>query len=146
MQILYCLPAVSHTLSLVNDKVWHLHCVKSVRIWSYSGPYFPAFGLNNSKYGHFSRSVIFITTYHFPAISCQGYIPSIVAGVVSIRSCPPEVFLGKDVLKICSKFTEEHPCRSMISMKCQSNFTEITRRHRYSPVNLLLIFNDFSNY
>ena len=26
-------------------------CVKSVRIRSYSGPYFPAFGLNNSEYG-----------------------------------------------------------------------------------------------
>ena len=24
----------------------------------------------------------------------------------------PEVFLGKGVLKICSKFTEEHPCLS----------------------------------
>ena len=38
----------------------NVHCVKSVRIWSYSGPYFPAFGLNtdqnNSEYGHFSRS------------------------------------------------------------------------------------------
>ena len=32
------------------------HCVKSVRILSYSGPYFPAFGLNNSEYGHFLRS------------------------------------------------------------------------------------------
>ena len=38
-----------------------IHCVKSVRIWSYSGPYFPAFELrenmdqNNSEYGHFSR-------------------------------------------------------------------------------------------
>ena len=33
--------------------------VKSVRIRSYSGPYFPVFelntGQNNSKYGHFSR-------------------------------------------------------------------------------------------
>ena len=26
------------------------HCVKSVRIWSYSGPYFPAFGLNTERY------------------------------------------------------------------------------------------------
>ena len=55
-----------------------LHCVKSVRIRSYSGPYFPAYGQNterygvsqlylvqmrenadqnNSEYGHFSRSV-----------------------------------------------------------------------------------------
>ena len=36
------------------------HCVKSVRIRSYSGSYFPAFGLNtgqnNSECGHFSRS------------------------------------------------------------------------------------------
>ena len=52
------------------------HCIKSVRIWGYSGPHFPAFGLNkeryrispysfqmwknadqnNSEYGHFSRS------------------------------------------------------------------------------------------
>ena len=34
--------------------------MKSVGIRSYSGPYFPAFGLNadqnNSKYGHFLRS------------------------------------------------------------------------------------------
>ena len=41
----------------------HYHCVKSVRIRSYSGPDFPAFGLktdqNNSKYGHFKRSVFF---------------------------------------------------------------------------------------
>ena len=49
------------------------YCVKSVRIWSFSGPYFPAFGLNqgeihsvrmrenteqkNSQYAHFSRSL-----------------------------------------------------------------------------------------
>ena len=33
------------------------------------------------------------------------------------RSSHPEVFLRKDVLKICSRFTEEHPCRSVISVK-----------------------------
>ena len=27
------------------------HCVKSVRIRSFSGPYFPAFGLNTERYG-----------------------------------------------------------------------------------------------
>ena len=26
------------------------HCVKIVRIWIYSGPYFPAFGLNTERY------------------------------------------------------------------------------------------------
>ena len=29
----------------------HFHCVKSVRIRSFSGPYFPAFGLNTERYG-----------------------------------------------------------------------------------------------
>ena len=30
------------------------------------------------------------------------------------RSSPSEVFLGKTVLKICSKCTGEHPCLSSI--------------------------------
>ena len=56
------------------------------------------------------------------------------------RSSPSEVFLGKGVLKICNKFTGEHPCRSVISIKLQSNFFEIALRHGCSPVNLLHIF------
>ena len=56
------------------------------------------------------------------------------------RSSHPELFLRKGVLKICSKFTGEHPCRSVILMKLQSNLIEIALRHGCSPVNLLLIF------
>ena len=37
-----------------------------------------------------------------------------------LLSSHPEVFLGKGVLKICSKFTGEHPCRSAISIKLQN--------------------------
>ena len=33
------------------------------------------------------------------------------------RSSPSEVFLREGVVKICSKFTGEHPCRSAISIK-----------------------------
>ena len=33
------------------------------------------------------------------------------------ESSHPQVFLRKGVLKICSKFTGEHPCRSVISVK-----------------------------
>ena len=33
------------------------------------------------------------------------------------RSSPPEAFLEKGVLKLYSKFTGEHPCRSVISIK-----------------------------
>ena len=40
-----------------------LHCVKSVHIRSYSGPYFPVFGLftdqNNSEYGQFHTVTLF---------------------------------------------------------------------------------------
>ena len=59
---------------------------------------------------------------------------------IKIRSSRPEVFLGESVLKICSKFTGGHPCRSAISIKLQINFTEITLRHGCYPVNLLHIF------
>ena len=55
------------------------------------------------------------------------------------RCSPPEVFLGKGVLKICSNFIGEHSCRNVVSM-LQSNFIEITLRHGCSPVNLLHIF------
>ena len=37
------------------------------------------------------------------------------------RSSSPEVFLGKGVLKICSKFTGEHPCRSVILINLLCN-------------------------
>ena len=33
------------------------------------------------------------------------------------EAAPPELFLGKGVLKQCSKFTGEHPCRCLISIK-----------------------------
>ena len=58
----------------------------------------------------------------------------------TFRSSPPEVFLGRGVLKICNKFTGEPPCRREISMKLQCNFNEITLRHECFPVNLLHIF------
>ena len=56
------------------------------------------------------------------------------------RSSHPKVFCWKGVLKICSKFTGEHPCRSAISIKLLCNFIEIILPHGCSPVNLLHIF------
>ena len=65
-------------LSNCNNVCSKFCLVKIVRIWSYSGPYFPAFGLNispysvrmrentdqnNSEYGHFSRSVCLAKIY-----------------------------------------------------------------------------------
>ena len=58
------------------------------------------------------------------------------------RSSHPEVFLEKGVLEICSKFTWEHPCQSVISIKLQlyCSFIEIALWYGWSPVNLLHIF------
>ena len=53
--------------------------------------------------------------------------------LVQIRNSPPKVFLRKGVLKLCSKFTGEHPCRSVISI-------EITFLRGCSHVNLPHIF------
>ena len=56
------------------------------------------------------------------------------------RSSRPEAFLRKGLLKICSKFTGEHPCWSAISINVQSNFIDIALQHGCSPVNFLHIF------
>ena len=56
------------------------------------------------------------------------------------RSSPPEAFLGKGDPKICSKYTGESPCQSVISIKLRKNFIEIALQHGCSPVNLLHIF------
>ena len=56
----------------------YLHCVRSIRIWSFSGPYFPTFRQNsispysvrmrenadqrNSEYEHFLRNVLYTWT------------------------------------------------------------------------------------
>ena len=60
--------------------------------------------------------------------------------IIITRSSPSEVFLGKNVLKIWSKFIGEHQCRSLISIKLQGIFIETTLQHGCSPVNLLPIF------
>ena len=52
--------AVCHVILTLEFPNTLKHCLKSVRIWSYSDPYFPAFGLNtdqnNFEYGHFLRT------------------------------------------------------------------------------------------
>ena len=65
------------------------------------------------------------------------------SGAIARSSCP-EVFLRKSVLKICSKFTEEHPCGSVISIKLQSSFIEIALPHGCS-LNFC-IFSEYLSY
>ena len=64
----------------------------------------------------------------------------VVTKAAIFRSSPPGVFLGKGVLRILCKFTGEHPCRIVISIKLLCNIIEIALRHGCSLVNLLHIF------
>ena len=87
------------------------------------------------QWQHPQRSVIFILFYrllqHFLEIfgnnqmfsTFMKFLTLLIASCnnsvnyIMCRSSRPEVFLGKGVLKICSKFIGEHPCRSVISIK-----------------------------
>ena len=54
------------------------------------------------------------------------------------RSSPPEVFLEKSVLKICSKFAEELPYWRAISIKLLSHFDMGV------PLKICCIFSEYS--
>ena len=63
------------------------------------------------------------------------------AKIVIFRSSPPEVFLGKVVLIICSKYTGKHPCRSVISIKLQKK-----QNTKNTSGGLLLHLRGLENY
>ena len=56
-----------------QNEVFHIHCVKSVHIYSFSSPCFPAFRLNTerySEYGHFSHSDLFRSWFKILCFHC----------------------------------------------------------------------------
>ena len=67
-------------------------------------------------------------------ISCLDQISA------SIRSNHQEVFLGKGILKIYSKFIGEYSCQSAILIKFICNFIQITLRDGCSSVDFLHSF------
>ena len=126
------------------DKSWLLSQFTAWKVSKYgvfSSPCFPVFGLNTEIYGVNVRSksphsvriqenmnqekTQCLETFH-AAIpfyreniirSSIQYVFGITYKVVIFRSSPPEVFLRKGVLKIRSKFTGEHPCRNVVSVR-----------------------------
>ena len=94
---------------------------------------FPHLDQNNSEYGHFLRSNSLLRLKEnrqilSKIISRNDDERSKINGQTSIknrknRSSRPKVFLRNDVLKLCSKFTGERPCRSAISIKLLWNRT-----------------------
>ena len=98
----------SYTFLLVFIIVESLQCILNKRV--------------NTEAAAHRCSMVVLKIYKFPRktsdvnillteVDKKGQVPIVV------RDSPREVFLGKDVLKICSKFTGEHSCR----MKCDFN-------------------------
>ena len=84
--------------------------------------------MNTSKFCSFYSSSWVADTnkfkgYHKPdntiviRLEKMAFLISFKVRVVRKRSSHPEVFSEKGVLKTCSKFTGEHPCWSVISIK-----------------------------
>ena len=122
------------TLLLNNIKIW---CFLTQGNWTWT---IPLDKINYTKEWRYFLDVLLVyVTMKCDTHSC---IKSKIMWMNRqvMRSSYPEVFLGKRVLKICSKFTGEHPCRSPISIKLLCNFIEIALRHGCSPVILLHIF------
>ena len=63
------------------------------------------------------KTIIYLLIYNSHDCSCK---------VLSItKSSCPGVFLENVIRKMCSKFTGEHPCQRIISIKLLCNFIEI---------------------
>ena len=81
-------------------------------------------GTNNWLYISVSMTCYTERVLKIPFQNCR---ETLLMYVRSSRSSRPEVFSGEGVLKICSKFTGEHPYRSAISVKLQ-RFANIWKR------------------
>ena len=101
------------------------HCVKSVRIWCYSCPHFPTFGLNTERYGVSlriqsecgkMRTRITPNTDTFHAVTCLPVIWKVVALVLPWKIFPGDrlkysdlIFFWDDFQRLCSSFFEKLP-------------------------------------
>ena len=103
-------------VDLIFRLYFNISCYKICNIWAYRKK---ILGINSDV------TISFIT------------ITNVSVNIKHPRGSRPKVFLVKGVPKICSKFTGESPCRSVISIKLLCIFIEITLQYGCSPVNLL---------
>ena len=99
------------------------------------------FSVTELKWGNRLLTSVFVLLNEIVLKRSSGLIIKCNSMFDEFRSSLSGVFLEKSVLKVCSKFTGEHPCRSAISKKLHCNFIEITLWHGCSrPVSLLHFF------
>ena len=126
---LYCKTVIRYSIPKLQLRFYlqRHHCVKSIRIWSYSGLFFSAFRLNSERYrvtpysvrmreitdqnqyGHFLRSAYL-----------RAYQTSMMVLFAKIQNQPLEVFEKKVFLKNFTKFTGKHLCRNSFLIKLQT--------------------------
>ena len=56
------------------------------------------------------------------------------------------MFLRKVILKLCSKFIGENPCRDVISIKLPGTFIEITIRHGFPAYFQNTFYYEYSGW
>ena len=56
------------------------------------------------------------------------------------------MFLGEDALKLCSKITGQHPCRSVISIKLHLQHPSITSIRKYKDPDKSFFFTYCKRY
>ena len=86
----------------------------------------------------FVQSLNILINYILIKKVCKSYfLPLFKINFSIYRSSPPEMFLGKCVLKICSKFAGEQPCQREILIKvAASEFKEIWETFHIALRNL----------
>ena len=117
------------------------HCVKSVRIWCYSCPHFPTFGLNTERYGVSlriqsecgkMRTRITPNTDTFHAVTRLPVIWKVVALVLPWKIFPGDrlkysdlIFFWDDFQRLCSSFFEKLPWKIVTFFFAFSTLTDI---------------------
>ena len=125
----------------------HIHCVKSVRIRSYSGPYFPEFGLstdqNNSEYRHFLCSDNLSVQSMFTLITSAS-----LKYIIKLKKSPGKNCLG--YLGYTYDLNLETFCYKAIYIRSYKNFIkdEIIhfKRFLYKPLAQQHLFNMFLHF
>ena len=101
-----------------------------------------------SHYMNFYTEWLFLNFYsHLVALLPMLYqLLSVLITInkILLHSFPVTVFDSRFVFAFLQMFPGEHPSQSVILIKLQRNFIEITLRHGCSPVNFLLFQNTFS--
>ena len=87
------------------------------------------FTYSRAKKARDSNIFVVIQTYVLPLLK-----------ISQLTEAAVQVFLGKRVPKISSKFKGEPQCRSVLSIKLHATLIEISLQHGYSPTNVLHIF------